>query len=78
MEHLSFEDAFERLEATVRQLEAGDLTIDEAVLLYEQGVQLAQFCQQHLDATELRIKRLIPSSTGGYDTLSWDNAELKA
>lgn len=69
---MSFEEAFEKLEATVRQLEAGDLTIEQAVVLYEQGMELAQICQQHLDAVELRISRLIPSASGGLDAVPLD------
>jgi exodeoxyribonuclease VII small subunit len=61
----TFEEAFDKLEATVRQLEAGDLTIEAAVALYEQGVELAGICQHRLDAVELRISRLAPLTNGG-------------
>lgn len=71
---MSFEEAFDRLEATVRQLENGDLTIEEAVALYEQGMALAQLCQQRLDAAELRISRLALSSDGYYEKVPLDES----
>jgi len=55
---LSFEDAFKRLEDIVARLEAGDLSLDESLALYEQGQQLARHCSQLLDAAELRVQQL--------------------
>ena len=52
---LSFEDAYRRLEDTVGRLERGELPLAEAELLYRQGMELAQRCQQLLTETELRI-----------------------
>ncbi len=69
---MNFEEAFDKLEATVRQLEAGDLAIEEAVGLYEQGVELAAMCQRRLDAVELRISRLAPLTNGGYAAVPLD------
>jgi exodeoxyribonuclease VII small subunit len=58
LEELSFEDAFRELEATVRQLEEGELTLDEAIALYERGMGLARRCGEALDAAELQMERL--------------------
>ena len=52
---LSFEAAYGRLEETVGRLERGELPLAEAELLYRQGMELAQRCQQLLSETELRI-----------------------
>jgi len=54
----SFEEAFRRLEETVARLEEGGLPLEEALTLYEEGMCLAQSCQQSLDQAELRITRL--------------------
>jgi exodeoxyribonuclease VII small subunit len=56
--HENFEAVYRRLEQTVDKLEAGGLTLDEAIALYEEGVSLAQGCQQMLEEAELRIARL--------------------
>ena len=54
----SFEDAFTKLEDTVRKLEAGPLTLDESTRLFEDGMGLAKRCNELLSATELRVTRL--------------------
>lgn len=58
MEGLTFEEAFGELEATVQRLEAGNLTLDEAIAVYQRGMYLAQHCSAALDAAELQIEEL--------------------
>ena len=55
---LTFEQAFGELEMTVQRLEAGDLTLEEAIALYERGMRLAQRCSNALDAAELQTQTL--------------------
>ena len=55
---LSFEDALAELEATVRQLEEGNLPLTEAIALYERGMRLAQQCSDLLDAAQLQVEQL--------------------
>jgi len=57
-EELSFEQALDRLEIIVRTLEAGGLALEEAISLFEEGMQLARTCNQRLDAAELKITQL--------------------
>jgi len=59
---LSFEEAFTKLEKAVQALEAGGLTLEESVALFEEGMRLAKLCNERLDAAELRISRLQTSS----------------
>ncbi len=56
----SFENLFSELEATVAKLEAGDLSLDESLALFQRGMELAKKCGAMLDAAELRIKQLVP------------------
>lgn len=58
IEPLAFEETMGRLDATVNALEGGQLPLEDALRLYEEGVRLAQRCQQMLDQAELRIQRL--------------------
>jgi exodeoxyribonuclease VII small subunit len=58
VEALSFEDAFNELEKAVQRLEGGDLTLDEAIALYERGIHLAQRCSDTLDSAELKVQEL--------------------
>lgn len=62
LEALSFEQAFTELEELVRQLEAGDLSLDQTLALYERGMALAAYCNAKLDNAELRIRQLVPAA----------------
>lgn len=57
-EELTFEQAYARLETIVTQLESGELTLEESVVLYEEGQRLARTCGQMLDSAELRVRQL--------------------
>ena len=59
-EALTFEQAFAELEENVRKLEAGGLTLDEGLALFERGQALAAHCNKQLDEAELKIKQIAP------------------
>ncbi len=67
VDDLTFEQAFAELEQVVKALEAGNQPLEEALALYERGMQLADRCQKLLNTAELRIRQLVPDGTGGYD-----------
>ena len=54
----TFEALFARLEEVTAQLEAGEIALDRAVALYEEGMTLAQRCQRLLGEAEQRIEQL--------------------
>jgi len=56
---LSFEDSYERLEMVIQRLEKPDLTLDESVALYEEGIHLAEHCDRQLEDAELRVSQLL-------------------
>lgn len=55
---LSFEQAFQQLEAIVAQLERGELPLDQSLELYAQGQRLVAYCAQLLDQAELRVREI--------------------
>ncbi len=57
-ESLSFEQALDELDALVRRMESGQLSLDESVAAYRRGAELARFCQGKLANAEQEIKRL--------------------
>lgn len=63
----SFESSLKRLENIVELLEQGKVSLDEAVGLYEEGIQLSKECAEKLKATELRIKKLAKSVGGEFE-----------
>lgn len=54
-----FEASMEKLEALVRQLEDGDLKMDEALSAFEQGIRLSRQCQQALQQAEQKVQALV-------------------
>ena len=54
----NFEQALDELEALVRRLESGELTLDESIAAYRRGAELARYCQTRLAQAELEIKQL--------------------
>jgi exodeoxyribonuclease VII small subunit len=55
---LTFEVALRELEETVARLESGDLTLEEALALFERGQQLTDHCNRLLDTAVLRVEQL--------------------
>jgi exodeoxyribonuclease VII small subunit len=55
---LSFEDAFAELERVVSELEAGKLSLEESVRLFERGRKLSAYCQQILEKATLRVSEI--------------------
>jgi len=62
---LSFEEALRALETIVRQLESGDVPLEDSINLYEEGERLRQHCQKRLDAAQARIERIVQGPDGG-------------
>jgi exodeoxyribonuclease VII small subunit len=60
----SFETALKRLEEIVKKLEGGDLPLDSALELFEEGIQLSRFCNTTLDAAERRVEILLKTDSG--------------
>jgi len=65
-DQLDFEQAFEELQVLVRQLEQGELPLEDSLRLFERGQALAARCNQLLDEAELRLRKLAPDESGGY------------
>jgi exodeoxyribonuclease VII small subunit len=55
---LTFEQALDELDALVRRMEAGELSLDDAVAAYRRGAELARHCQGKLAVAEQEIRKL--------------------
>lgn len=58
LEEMDFEKALAELEEIVARLEAGDLTLEESLALFERGQLLADYCNKQLEAATLRVEQL--------------------
>jgi exodeoxyribonuclease VII small subunit len=55
----SFEASLDELEKVVKQLEAGDLSLERSIELFERGVNLSDACRKQLEDAETRVEMLI-------------------
>ena len=61
---LTFEQALQALEDVVRQLESGEVALDDSITLYERGEALRAHCQARLDAASARIEKIVAGPDG--------------
>jgi exodeoxyribonuclease VII small subunit len=67
-EEPSFEAGLKRLEAVLDSLEHGDLSLEEAMRAFEEGVQLVRVCHKKLDEVEKRVELLLKDDAGRFFT----------
>ena len=60
----SFEESLKKLEEVVAQLERGDLSLDDAVRLFEEGSRLSVLCRQQLEEAEGKVEILMKQRDG--------------
>jgi exodeoxyribonuclease VII small subunit len=75
IEDLTYEQAFEEMEAIVQQLEAGQLSLDESLALFERGQALSARCQKLLETAELRVQQLAPRPGGGLSLQPFEDGD---
>ncbi len=61
---IQFEEAFKRLDEIVTKLESGDLSLEESMTLFEEGITLTETCKIRLEAAEQKIQSLLKDSEG--------------
>jgi exodeoxyribonuclease VII small subunit len=61
---MSFEEALRALQQVVRQLEDGEVPLDQSITLYERGEKLRAHCQARLDAAQARIEAIVLDANG--------------
>lgn len=71
---LSFEEALKKLEEIVCQLESGQIKLEDAVKVYEEGTKLKKLCESKLSHAQLIVEKLLldkqgqPTATEPLDT----------
>lgn len=64
MDELSFEEAMQRLESIVAKLENGDVPLETAIDLFQEGMKLSRLCGGKLEQVESKIELLMESEDG--------------
>ncbi len=72
---MEFEPALKRLETIVENLERGELSLDEALKAYEEGVRMADVCSKRLTEAEKRIEVLMKSTGGKPKIVAFEEGE---
>ena len=73
----NFETSLNDLEKIVRKLEDGDLSLEESLKLFEDGVKLSRECQERLNGAERRIEVLLKDSNGEIALQNLDAETLR-
>ena len=74
MAEIKFEEALKKLEKIVQELEAGDITLDEALKKYQAGVELARVLNQRLSTAKKKIDLLVKNKKGEFELEAFDPA----
>ena len=69
-QEIRFEDAYQELVQIIDQLEAGDLSLDDSMALFERGRSLVLLCEKQLNSAELRVSQLLSDGDGNLRTES--------
>jgi len=64
MKEKQFEDAMKELEDIVKRLESGDLSLEESLKIFEEGIALSRYCFKKLEEAEKRVSILIKDEGG--------------
>ncbi len=64
MEEKKFEDAMRELEDIVKRLESGNLSLEESLKIFEEGIALSKYCFKKLEDVEKRVSMLIEDERG--------------
>jgi len=64
MAKVTFEAAMKQLEQIVQELESGNLSLEDSIKKFEEGIKLSKFCSSKLDETEKKITLLLKDQDG--------------
>jgi exodeoxyribonuclease VII small subunit len=72
---LSFELSMEQLEKIVSELESGDLSLEDSINKFEEGIKLSKMCSKMLDETEKKILMLVQDNDGNVSEVPFNAGE---
>lgn len=77
-EQTSFENAIERLEQIVEQMENDKLPLEDLLVRYEEGIRLVKICSEKLDAAEKKIEMITRDAAGKPQLAEFEPQEKPA
>lgn len=61
---MTFEEAMKRLEEIVERLGEGNLSLEESLKVFEEGIELCKFCNKKLDEAGYKVEKLVEKEGG--------------
>ena len=77
MAEVKFEETLKKLEKIVEDLERGDLSLDEALKKYQEGIELSRLCSQRLENAKKRIDVLVKTKKGEFELKPLDETKIE-
>ena len=71
---IEFETALKKLESIVEKLENGDISLEDALKQYEEGIKMADLCQKKLTDAEKKVEVLMKSGAGKFKTTPFEES----
>ncbi len=62
-ESVQFESVLEQLQGAVKKLESGELSLEQSLIQFEEGVRLTRLCQKYLSVAEQRVELLVKANS---------------
>ena len=75
IEDIPFEEYLKKLEKIVQKLEESELTLDESVKAYEEGMNISKICLEKLNETKKKIEQLVIDDENKYSTKPFSERE---
>jgi len=75
MAEKKFEAALARLEELVKELEQGDLPLEQSLKLFEEGIKLSRICNRRLEDAERRVEILLKDESGNVVAQPFDEEQ---
>jgi len=76
MKKKSFEEALEKLEKITRDLEEGDIPLEDSLKYFDEGVKLADYCNSKLNDAQKKVEILLKKN-GGREPVPFDGLDDK-
>ena len=72
VENIKFEEALAELEAQVKLLENGKLSLEDSLKVFQRGVALSRICAGKLDTAQKAVEKIVAQEDGGYRTETFE------
>lgn len=77
MAEIKFEEALKKLEKIVEELERGELSLDEALKKYQEGIELSRACAERLESAKKKVELLSKNKKGEFELRPLDESKLE-